>query len=289
MSFEGPRRGRPLQPSLVVEILQQLRVDFAAGHRFAQRRVLEVGRGAAGHADQNQLVAQELRVDFALEHVERRNVAPRVAFEVVDPTAPSSSVGTVTLPIDSACTEGPSTWRRNAGAFNATRSISTDSAGVSVLSMSVTSGMRRMMPLCRSGDRHQAMTGGGLLEFIDAGEGALEVADIELPRRGVRAPRRIRHQHRRSAQRLAGRIGRLRSIPARRDRRRSQRRAPYRWTARLPAVLRGSDRAAARAQAVAAATVGPLPTSGCRRRWLVAATSSMSRTNSASWVRGHGH
>ena len=65
-------------------------------------------------------------------------------------TDPSSSVGAVKLPMETARTEGPATCRRSAGACNATRSISTDSAGVNVPSMLATSGMRRITPFAGS-------------------------------------------------------------------------------------------------------------------------------------------
>ena len=52
--------------------------------------------------------------------------------------------------METARTDGPATCRRSAGACNATRSISTDSAGASVPSMLATSGMRRITPFAGS-------------------------------------------------------------------------------------------------------------------------------------------
>jgi hypothetical protein len=78
----GPRGA--LQPGSVEYILQQLRVNLAAGHGNAQGCVLVVGGPEPGHADEDEFVAQRLRVDFAFEHVDRGNVALFVPFRVVD-------------------------------------------------------------------------------------------------------------------------------------------------------------------------------------------------------------
>jgi hypothetical protein len=73
------RPTRAGQPALVVEVLEHLRVNFAAGHALAQRRVLVVDRGQAGSGDQDELVPKAQRVDLAVEDIDGRNVATRVS------------------------------------------------------------------------------------------------------------------------------------------------------------------------------------------------------------------
>ena len=63
---------------------------------------------------------------------------------------PSASVGAENFPIDTPCTAEPDTCSLSEGARNATRNISTDNAGVSVPLTLDTSGMRRMTPFAGS-------------------------------------------------------------------------------------------------------------------------------------------
>ncbi len=69
-----------------IEVLQQLRVDLAARHAFAHRRVLVFEQAESGDADQHQLPFEAGRIDAAFEDVDGRD-------EAVGPCGASSRRG----------------------------------------------------------------------------------------------------------------------------------------------------------------------------------------------------
>ena len=75
---------RSIQPALVEQILEQLRLDFAAGHAHAERRVLIVDHGQPGRTDQDQLPFETKRIHLAVEHVDSRDEAARIPAGIVD-------------------------------------------------------------------------------------------------------------------------------------------------------------------------------------------------------------
>ena len=75
---------RPTQPALVVQVLEHLRLNFATRHALASGSILIIDHGEPAGANQHQLVLEPKRIDLAIEHVDRRHVAPRVAPGIVD-------------------------------------------------------------------------------------------------------------------------------------------------------------------------------------------------------------
>ena len=50
-------------------------MDLHAGHQPAERRVLVLDHADAGDADQHELLRDLLRIEFAVQHIDRGDVA----------------------------------------------------------------------------------------------------------------------------------------------------------------------------------------------------------------------
>ena len=146
-SARRPRRAA--QQRAVEQVLQQLRVDLAARHALADRRVLvvEQRRRRSGRSAPAGL-RSSAGVDPAFEHVDRRDEAvgvacarsrraPRRRPRSARRTAPTAT------PLHGAALDAQ---RAAPARRSATRSISIASVGTSVPSTLATSGMRRITP-----------------------------------------------------------------------------------------------------------------------------------------------
>ncbi len=83
--LEADREVRAHQRHAVEEILDHLRVDLHARNELAQRRALVVEHAQSGDADENDLVAQALRIHLAAQDLEGRHAAIVVALRIAQP------------------------------------------------------------------------------------------------------------------------------------------------------------------------------------------------------------